>query len=279
MITFQERIRRERSRMSKGFARLADFLLDSYVQASFMTAGELAQRLNLDPATVVRFAQHLGYQGYPQLQQEIREQVKSEILLRPAEAEASQTAFDAASAALHDLARDLEHTRQTLDASALERLIEAIGAARRILLSADPPAQPSAHRLAEALQTAGFSVYIAEPAAESLARLLASASPQDLFLAFDAGGKIEALARALKEAQERDIPTAVIAGTGSLASTLYASILLTAQPRSPHTAPAVLVHALADALLQALRWRFRERFASIEASLKDLIPRLQEGTP
>jgi DNA-binding MurR/RpiR family transcriptional regulator len=53
--------------MSKSFARLADFLLDSYVEASFMTASELAQELNLDAATVVRFSQQLGYSGYPKL--------------------------------------------------------------------------------------------------------------------------------------------------------------------------------------------------------------------
>ena len=42
MLTYEERIRHERPGMSKSFAKLADFLLDSYIEASFMTASELA---------------------------------------------------------------------------------------------------------------------------------------------------------------------------------------------------------------------------------------------
>ncbi len=72
-MTYEERIRQERSDMSKSFARLADYLLDSYIEASFMTASELAHALNLDAATVVRFSQHLGYKGYPELLREIRD--------------------------------------------------------------------------------------------------------------------------------------------------------------------------------------------------------------
>ena len=66
-MTYEDRIRKERPGMSKSFAKLADFLLDSYIEAAFMTASELAHELNLDAATVVRFSQHLGYKGYPEL--------------------------------------------------------------------------------------------------------------------------------------------------------------------------------------------------------------------
>ena len=66
-MSYQERIRLARPKMSKSFSRLADFLLDSYIEASFMTATELAHELELDAATVVRFSQHLGYSGFPEL--------------------------------------------------------------------------------------------------------------------------------------------------------------------------------------------------------------------
>ena len=83
-MTYEERIRGERPDMSKSFAKLADFLLDSYVEAAFMTASELAHALNLDAATVVRFSQHLGYDGFPKLQREIRQRVKDDLLIRDA---------------------------------------------------------------------------------------------------------------------------------------------------------------------------------------------------
>ncbi len=82
-MTYEERIRRDRPTMSKSFAKLADFLLDSYIEASFMTASELAHALNLDAATVVRFSQHLGYKGYPELLREIRDKVRQNLLVPP----------------------------------------------------------------------------------------------------------------------------------------------------------------------------------------------------
>ena len=114
-MTYEERIRTERQQMSKSFAKLADFLLDSYVEASFMTASELAQVLNLDAATVVRFSQHLGYRGFPQLQREIRSRVKKDLLIHPQQAEVPGTAQNVVSTAMYELSRDLEQTRMSLD--------------------------------------------------------------------------------------------------------------------------------------------------------------------
>src|SRR5512143_321108 len=138
-MQYEDRIRRERPSMSKSFAKLADYLLDSYTEASFMTASELAHALNLDAATVVRFAQSLGYAGFPQLQREIRQKVKNDLLIRPRQAGVSQSIPAIVDGALRDLAKDLEQTRITFDTLALEALVEQIGRSRRILLIADPP--------------------------------------------------------------------------------------------------------------------------------------------
>ena len=67
-MSYEDRIRQARLGMSKSFAKLADFLLDSYIESAFMTASELAHTLDLDAATVVRFAQTLGYSGFPVMQ-------------------------------------------------------------------------------------------------------------------------------------------------------------------------------------------------------------------
>src|SRR3990172_8797128 len=144
-MSYEERIRHERTEMSKSFARLADFLLDSYVEASFMTASELAHALNLDAATVVRFSKYLGYKGFPQLQREIRQKVKTDLLIRPVEAEVRSSVQGVAAATIRELTKDLEQTAITLDTQALSLLVEQIGRARRIIVLADAPAQPAAY--------------------------------------------------------------------------------------------------------------------------------------
>ena len=120
-MTYEERIRHERSDMSKSFARLADFLLDSYIEASFMTASELAHALNLDAATVVRFSQHLGYKGYPELLREIRDKVRRDLLIRPQQAENPTSIPGVVAAAMQSLIRELEQTRISLDTDALSQ--------------------------------------------------------------------------------------------------------------------------------------------------------------
>ena len=55
-MAYEERIRQARPNMSKSFAKLADFLLDEYVDAAFLTATELAAKLDLDAVTVLRFS-------------------------------------------------------------------------------------------------------------------------------------------------------------------------------------------------------------------------------
>ena len=85
-MSYENRIRENRQKMSKSFARLADYLLDHYVQAALMTATELAHQVDVDAATVVRFAQRLGYGGFPELQNEIKDKVKRDLLVRPEKA-------------------------------------------------------------------------------------------------------------------------------------------------------------------------------------------------
>jgi len=274
-MTFEEHIRRERVNMSKSFAKLADFLLDSYIEAAFMTASELAHVLNLDAATVVRFSQHLGYQGYPQLQQEIRNKVKHDFLLRSSETEASGTAYAIASTALRDLEKDIEQMHLSLDAQALENLIEAIGQARRVVLVADSPGRPAARSLADFLEQGGFSVTLVGSAVDDLARLLHASTVEDLILAIEVTGLSASLTRALAQAQSQAIPTAVVVGAASLASARYADNVLAVQSRSSAPSGIVLVNALVAAIIHTLRWRYAERFVGAEASIAGLSQRLQ----
>src|SRR5687767_470255 len=73
---WRERIARVFDRLSAGNQKVARFLIENPTEAAFMTGSELSERLETDPATVVRFAQSLGYPGYPELSAEIRASVQ-----------------------------------------------------------------------------------------------------------------------------------------------------------------------------------------------------------
>ncbi len=275
-MLYEERIRRERPEMSKSFSKLADFLLDAYVEAAFMTASELAHALNLDAATVVRFSQFLGYTGFPELQREIRSRVKADLLIRPKEAAVSESAPGIVATAMSDLSVALEQTRISLDTESLERLVERMGMVRRIVVLAENPAQPIAYSLVQYLEQGGFPVYIARAGIADLARTVNTATSQDLLLAMEVTGQSPYIARALDEAQAKNIPTAAIVGASSLASARSADIVLAAHAHPSLGVGIVSIEAIVYALAQVLRWRFADRFAGTEQAIEQLSARIQQ---
>ncbi len=275
-MSYEERIRRERATMSKSFARLADFLLDSYVEASFMTASELAHVLNLDAATVVRFSQHLGYKGFPQLQREIRSRVKRDLLLHPQANNSLDSIPMVVANAMQELSRDLDQTRISLSTESVAELVEKIGQARRIIVLADAPAQPAAYNLVYFLEQGGFPIYIARPGVADLARTIHTATAQDLLMAIDVSGQSPSIARAIEEAHGKGIPTAAIVGMASLPSARASDVVLEARARPSFGIGIIIIGSVIYALVEALRWRFNERFAGAEQAINELTNRIQQ---
>lgn len=274
-MSYEDRIRQERSNMSKSFSKLADYLLDSYVEAAFMTASELAHTLNLDAATVVRFSQHLGYQGFPKLQREIRQRVKDDLLVRPKQAEVPESVPGISSNALHEVSLALERTRISLDTEAMTKLVEQLGQARRIVVLAENPAQPTAYSLVLFLEEGGFPIYIARGGIADLARTVNIATAQDLLLAMEVAGQSPYISHAMGEAQKKGIPTAAIVGSASLACARYADTVLAAQAHPSVGVGIVSIEAIVYALAQVLRWRFADRFAGTEQAISELSGRIQ----
>jgi DNA-binding MurR/RpiR family transcriptional regulator len=276
-MTYEERIRQERPTMSKSFAKLADFLLDSYIKASFMTASELAHSLNLDAATVVRFSQHLGYKGYPELLREIRDKVRRNLLYQPQADIEPDSLHSVVTSSLENLSQDLNQMRLMLDIDAVEKLVNAIDKARRIILLVESPAQPAAYNLVYFLEQGGFPIYIARPGIIDFARTVHTASHQDLLIAIDVTGQSPFIARSLAEAKARNIPTAAIVGAASLPTARSASVVLAASEHPSPTSGMIVISAIIYILVEALHWSFSQRFSGAEQAIAELANRIQEA--
>ncbi len=274
-MTYEESIRRDRPAMSKSFAKLADFLLDSYIEASFMTASELAHALNLDAATVVRFSQHLGYKGYPELLREIRDKVRRNLLYHPHDAKEPDSLPGVVSTAMASLGSELDQMRLMLDIDSIEKLVNLIGKARRIILLVESPAQPAAYNLVYFLEQGGFPIYIARPGVIDFARVVHTASQQDLLLAIDVTGQSPFIARSLAEAKVRNIPTAAIVGAASLPTARSATVVLAASEHPSPTSGMIVISAIIYILVEALHWSFSQRFSGAEQAIADLAERIQ----
>jgi DNA-binding MurR/RpiR family transcriptional regulator len=277
MATFQERIRGVRSGLSPSYTRLADFLLDSYVEAVFLTATELAHTLDIDPATVVRFAQRIGYPGYPELQREIRQRVTDEWF-RPPPLEAAQ-ADSPGQAALAELAHALDLTRRGFPLRQVDQLIEALDQCERVLLLADGSARYCAFALAARLEASGYAVRVADGSVAELAGAVASGRRKELALALEATADTPYIERALQQAKRRGMRTAALVAAPSCPAARSADIVLAA-----HASPAVDIRqasleALVFAVLRALKAARPGRFDAAPERVAQLIQQLAGEPP
>ena len=65
--------------LSKGQKLIANYILESYDKAAFMTASKLGKTVRVSESTVVRFAVELGYEGYPEMQKTLQELVRNKL--------------------------------------------------------------------------------------------------------------------------------------------------------------------------------------------------------
>lgn len=65
--------------LSKGQKRIADFILQAYDKAAFMTAARLGVEVGVSESTVVRFAVELGFRGYPEFQNDLQELMRNKF--------------------------------------------------------------------------------------------------------------------------------------------------------------------------------------------------------
>lgn len=73
------RIKKNMPKLSKGQKLIANYILDHYEKAVFLTAAKLGTIVGVSESTVVRFANELGYDGYPKFQEALEELVKSKL--------------------------------------------------------------------------------------------------------------------------------------------------------------------------------------------------------
>lgn len=94
-MTVAERVRRVQGSLSPAELKIARALMAHYPAAGLESTSGLAGRAGASPPTVVRFVARLGFEGYRQFQQSLRDEVQarraSPLTLRPVISETSPT--------------------------------------------------------------------------------------------------------------------------------------------------------------------------------------------
>lgn len=121
---------------SKGQKLIANYILQSYDKAAFMTASRLGKTVGVSESTVVRFAVELGFDGYPSMQRTLQELVRSKLtsVQRIEVANDRIGNQDVVSTVLQADIDTLRKTSETLDRREMNESVELILQAKRIYI-------------------------------------------------------------------------------------------------------------------------------------------------
>lgn len=164
----RERLRRDYDAFSPAQQALARYVADHLADLPLMSAHEVARAAHCSPATVVRFAQALGYGGYPELQQLVRRAQRP--WLPPGPGEQQLGLFGGGDGVRAQLAAErhaLEDTADRLGQRGLAPLAQALAGRRPVVVAGEGHARPVVAVLAERLvrmETPVLAVTALDPA-------------------------------------------------------------------------------------------------------------------
>ena len=121
---------------SKGQKLIANYILQSYDKAAFMTASKLGKTVKVSESTVVRFAAELGYDGYPAMQRTLQEMIRNKLtsIQRIEVADDRMGNQDILPMVMHSDMEKLRMTLEQIDRDAFDGAVGDIVGAKRIYL-------------------------------------------------------------------------------------------------------------------------------------------------
>ncbi|MGM9590429.1 MAG: MurR/RpiR family transcriptional regulator [Faecousia sp.] len=121
---------------SKGQRRIAQYIVESYDKAAFMTANRLGKTVGVSESTVVRFAVELGFDGYPSMQKAMQEMVLNRLtsVQRIEVANDRLGDQDVVSTVIHSDMEKLRQTGETIDRVEFKSAVNAILKAKRVYI-------------------------------------------------------------------------------------------------------------------------------------------------
>lgn len=130
--TLLNRIESKMPELSKSHKRIARFIAEHYDGAAFMTAMKIATQVNVSESTVVRFANEMGYKGYPEFQKALQDLVRKKLTDVQRIDLLSDEGGDLIEKTVKNDIASIGETYENLDKAAFESSVDAICNAEKI---------------------------------------------------------------------------------------------------------------------------------------------------
>ena len=204
------------SQLTKSEKRIANYLRKNQEESAFLSAGELAERLDLSEATMVRFARNLGFVSYPAmrtvLQEEFRRRVTHSTRLRSRLDDLREAGdiFEQVTVSEIDY---LTQALQTVDREALHQAVSQISARDHIFVFGTGPSISLVDLMNLRLTRFGKHVVPLLTAGREILDPLLSMTDRDLLFAIGFFDVNPSLQTVLDHAKKRQCPVILLTDT------------------------------------------------------------------
>lgn len=265
-----ERIRAHGPRLTAAERRVATAILDAPQAVGFGTVADLARTADVGAASVVRLANKLGFDGYTELQQSIRDDLSAQ--LRPAaERIREDTPAGTAAHALAELA-NVRATLESVDEVDLAELVARLADLDRqvLLVSGDASAGVALQFFAQ-LQQLRDGVVVVGGSTVAVQRELATASADATAIVIDLRRYERWVLEAVAVLTDRGIWTAGITDgplspLAQQSDVTFSVVAGSIGPFDSHVGTLALLDLVALDVATALRTSAADRLAAIETA-------------
>lgn len=259
-------------KFSKGQRAIANYIIDSYDKAAFMTASKLGIAVGVSESTVVRFAMELGFNGYPAMQKAMQEMVMNRLTASQRIEVANDRIGnqDILSTVIQSDIEKLRQTAETVNREAFRAAVDAVLHARHVYILGVRSTAPLANFLGYYLGQILDTVHVVTTSGTSAVfEQIISVDEQDAVIAFSFPRYSTSTAQGAQYC--RDKGAKVIGITDSMTSPLGRNcehVLLAKSDMislvDSLTAPMSIVNALIVAIAARCERSIEKKFAELE---------------
>jgi len=272
---FSSRVGMFRPKFNATQNRIADFLLADEQAVLDMSIYEMAEKIGTSVATVTRFCQFIGYSGLADMKFHMQQQAVA------LEKDIGITRSDSVNVIKQKMMQfsenALHNCLMNLDNEALEKAIDLVGNAKRIMLTASGSAGGVAKTAVGLFMNMGFNAFTVEDQLLQL-RTAANLGKDDILIAISYDGRAKSTGDAMMLAQNAGAKVILVTSLTDSLLARYADILLLTQARAAGNAMNITATSLCQlSILQLLMvgavTRYYDRFNSksrLQLKLSDM---------
>ena len=267
-----ERITVSLDSMSKGQKAIANYILENYETAAYMTAAKLGETTGVSESTVVRFSMELGYEGYPHFQKALQEELKVKLTSVQRLNAASRFSDDASivKSILQADMDSLKYTYENLDEDAFSKAVKTILDAKKIYIMGLRSSSPLSSFMHFYMTPLFDDVrHIHSNSANEVFEQILPIGPGDVMIGISFPRYSTRTIQSLQYARSRGASVIVITDKADTPMTQYADVALFARSDMASfvdslTAPLSLINALLVALGMHRKSHIEESFEALE---------------